>query len=155
MSDACVIIFEHGNYEGASQLLRPGYYNQNQLQIGGGKLSSLRVPEKWKVTLFAEADFMGEPLTVEEDTPSLKEFNDKAMSIRVERPWPLLRRGSKQDEVMTLQNTLIKLGHKIDADGIFGKGTEAAVEAFRKDNNIKVDGIVGKDTWWSLLTHMP
>ena len=154
MSEKSVIIFEHGNYEGKSQILRPGYYNVTQLQIGNDQLSSLRIPEGWKVTLFPDADFMGEPVTLEKDTPSVKEVNDTTSSLRIERPWPLVKRGSKLEEVVVLQQTLIKLGHHLEADGIFGGKTETAVEAFQKENNIKVDGIVGKDTWWALLTHM-
>ena len=37
------------------------------------------------------------------------------------------------------------------ADGTFGKQTLAAVKQFQKDCGIKVDGIVGKDTWGKLL----
>lgn len=57
-----------------------------------------------------------------------------------------LKRGSKGNEVEQVQ---ILLG--IDADGIFGKKTEAAVKAFQAANGLKVDGIVGKQTWAALL----
>jgi peptidoglycan hydrolase-like protein with peptidoglycan-binding domain len=36
-------------------------------------------------------------------------------------------------------------------DGVFGTKTEGAVKAFQKANRLKVDGIVGKDTWTKLL----
>ena len=57
-----------------------------------------------------------------------------------------LKRGSKGNEVVQVQTLL-----GIDADGIFGKKTEAAVRAFQAANGLKVDGIVGKQTWAALL----
>jgi len=54
----------------------------------------------------------------------------------------LLKKGSKGQEVKLLQEFL-----KIGADGIFGKGTEAAVKAWQSNNNLVADGIVGSKTW--------
>jgi peptidoglycan hydrolase-like protein with peptidoglycan-binding domain len=36
-------------------------------------------------------------------------------------------------------------------DGIFGPKTEAAVRAFQQNENLGVDGIVGRQTWAALL----
>ena len=57
-----------------------------------------------------------------------------------------LKTGSRGNDVTELQNKLIKLGYKISADGIFGSKTENAVRQFQQTANIKVDGIVGRDT---------
>jgi peptidoglycan hydrolase-like protein with peptidoglycan-binding domain len=57
-----------------------------------------------------------------------------------------LKRGSRGNEVVQVQTLL-----GIDADGIFGKKTEAAVKAFQAANGLKVDGIVGRQTWAALL----
>lgn len=57
-----------------------------------------------------------------------------------------LKRGSKGNEVKQVQNLL-----GIDADGIFGKKTEAAVKAFQAANGLTPDGIVGRKTWAALL----
>jgi hypothetical protein len=38
-------------------------------------------------------------------------------------------------------------------DGFFGDKTEAAVRHFQGVKNLAVDGIVGRQTWWALLTH--
>lgn len=57
-----------------------------------------------------------------------------------------LKRGSKGNEVVQVQTLL-----GIEADGIFGKKTEAAVKAFQAANGLKVDGIVGRQTWAALL----
>ena len=53
----------------------------------------------------------------------------------------LLRRGSRGDTVKKMQEAL-----KVDADGIFGGGTETAVRAFQQENGLKVDGMAGPDT---------
>lgn len=57
-----------------------------------------------------------------------------------------LKRGSKGEEVKTLQTILGNL----DVDGIFGKKTDAAVRAFQAANDLQVDGIVGTMTWAAL-----
>jgi len=67
----------------------------------------------------------------------------------------LLRRGSRGECVKVLQTALKALG--IDPgpiDGIFGPKTEAAVRAFQQMARIKVDGIVGPQTWGALLSSL-
>ena len=54
----------------------------------------------------------------------------------------IIRNGSKGNEVKLLQKFL-----GIKDDGIFGKGTEAAVKKWQKENGLLVDGIVGPATW--------
>jgi peptidoglycan hydrolase-like protein with peptidoglycan-binding domain len=39
----------------------------------------------------------------------------------------------------------------LDVDGIFGPKTEAAVRGFQQNDNLSVDGIVGRQTWTALL----
>lgn len=58
----------------------------------------------------------------------------------------ILKRGSRGDEVGTLQYRLRELEYKIQQDGIFGSETYQAVIDFQKDQGLKVDGIVGKQT---------
>lgn len=57
----------------------------------------------------------------------------------------LLKVGSRGAEVKLLQEYL-----NIGADGIFGKGTEAAVMSWQSDNRLSVDGIVGSKTWTAM-----
>ena len=58
-----------------------------------------------------------------------------------------LRKGSKGDEVRTLQLRLQELGYFDDVvDGDFGPATKEAVQAFQRRNNLSVDGIAGKQT---------
>ena len=58
----------------------------------------------------------------------------------------LLRKGSKGEDVVRLQNIL-----RINKDGDFGKQTEKAVIKFQLARDLKPDGIVGNDTWALLL----
>jgi peptidoglycan hydrolase-like protein with peptidoglycan-binding domain len=67
------------------------------------------------------------------------------------RPRPTLRRGDRNDEVAYLQELLNSRGFDSGApDGIFGRNTETAVKGFQKSTGLKVDGIVGKNTWQAL-----
>ena len=54
----------------------------------------------------------------------------------------VLLRGLKGEPVRRLQE---KLG--ITADGDFGPGTEKALKAYQKENDLAVDGIAGPDTF--------
>ena len=58
----------------------------------------------------------------------------------------LLKIGSKGDDVKKLQTFL-----KINPDGDFGSGTEKAVKAWQKNNNLLDDGIVGDVTWGKMF----
>lgn len=65
----------------------------------------------------------------------------------------ILKQGMRGDDVKDVQTALITIGYscgKAGADGIFGKDTLAAVKAFQKSRNLKVDGKVGKDTCTAL-----
>lgn len=65
-----------------------------------------------------------------------------------------LKKGSKGEEVKTLQTLLKSKSYNIGewgVDGIFGQATEYAVEDFQSEKGIKADGVVGKDTWTALL----
>ncbi len=54
----------------------------------------------------------------------------------------ILLRGLRGEPVKRLQ---AKLG--VDADGIFGGGTEKALKDYQKENGLQVDGIAGPDTF--------
>lgn len=59
---------------------------------------------------------------------------------------PMLKRGSRGVDVQRLQRLL-----NIQADGVFGAGTEAAVKAFQGKAGIVADGKVGPYTWDALV----
>lgn len=68
-----------------------------------------------------------------------------------------LRKGCKGDDVKELQEALNKWNAGFEAlkvDGSFGKLTETAVKLFQNDKELKVDGIVGPQTWEALEPYM-
>jgi peptidoglycan hydrolase-like protein with peptidoglycan-binding domain len=64
---------------------------------------------------------------------------------RGDKDMALLRRGLSGEPVRILQT---KLG--VNADGVFGQGTENALIEYQKANGLSADGIAGPDTF----THM-
>lgn len=68
-------------------------------------------------------------------------MNDKPVLTR------LLKMGTKGIDVKLLQDQLTKKGYELGKiDGDFGSKTKKAVEHFQADNDLAVDGIVGKQT---------
>ena len=62
-------------------------------------------------------------------------------------PEPILRTGSRGQEVKDLQSRLNALGYYNDEiDGQFGALTKAAVIEFQKANGLNADGMVGAET---------
>lgn len=65
----------------------------------------------------------------------------------------ILRSGARGDAVRDLQQRLIGAGHPISSSetGEFSVETENAVRAFQTRRAIRVDGIVGRETWSALV----
>jgi len=61
---------------------------------------------------------------------------------------PMLKKGSKGPAVEFLQEVV----HAVPIDGSFGPITRNCVMEYQKNKNIKVDGIVGTDTWTAIVT---
>ncbi|NCN83394.1 MAG: DUF3380 domain-containing protein [Sphingomonadales bacterium] len=78
--------------------------------------------------------------------PSKKKNEGAGETDQRERTRPPLRQGDRGDDVRMLQELL-----DLEADGIFGSGTDRKVRAFQKDKGLKDDGIVGRNTWTALL----
>lgn len=81
--------------------------------------------------------------------------NTSTEVVKVTVTLNMLQKGSKGEQVKTLQRLLIMLGYSCGSagvDGDFGNGTLNAVKAYQKANKLSADGIVGKDTWTALLT---
>ena len=86
----------------------------------------------------------------------LVETND-IRGIEASYPGYLLRRGSEGDPVRIVQEQLLRIRQNYPAipaisraTGYFGSETEAAVRAFQRLFDLRVDGIVGKATWYQL-----
>ena len=67
---------------------------------------------------------------------------------------PLLKKGSKGGAVKSLQTLLIGLGYSCGSygtDGDLGNATLSAIMKFQEDNGLEKDGIVGPNTWKSII----
>ena len=62
-----------------------------------------------------------------------------------------LWQGSSGYDVYDLQRKLNENGYDLDVDGGFGRKTRAAVIDYQRKNRLAVDGVVGEETWGSLL----
>ena len=63
-----------------------------------------------------------------------------------------LRPGARGEAVKQLQAKLKELGlYSLKADGIYGRGTTQAVQAFQRKNGLKADGIAGPKTLGKLF----
>ena len=83
--EQCVVIYQHANYEGNSQVLLPGKYDISNISIGNNALSSLRVPNGWKVILYRLHNFTGDTKIYTSNTTYVgNDFNDQTSSIVVE-----------------------------------------------------------------------
>ena len=75
---------------------------------------------------------------------------DEAQTDR-EVTYPTLCKGSRGENVRTLQTLLNACGASLDVDGIFGSKTRRAVKQFQAANGLETDGIAGKNTWAALM----
>ncbi|MDY6803612.1 MAG: DUF4347 domain-containing protein, partial [Cyanobacteriota bacterium] len=79
-------IYQGLDYRRQAQELEPGKYDVGDLEIGNDDLTSLKVPEGLKVTLYEDADFEGRSLELTEDSNNLRDF-----SLGQERTWEIVR----------------------------------------------------------------
>lgn len=72
-------------------------------------------------------------------------------------PGTALRVGSRGDDVLLMQNYLNAIGKHypaipaLSADGVFGPLTETAVRAFQRQFGLTVDGVIGQQTWYTIV----
>ena len=67
---------------------------------------------------------------------------------------PIIRQGDNGFPVIAVQTLLGKHNFNVNyIDGDFGPDTLAKVKAFQKAKGLDADGIVGRDTWTTLLTN--
>jgi peptidoglycan hydrolase-like protein with peptidoglycan-binding domain len=74
--------------------------------------------------------------------------------LRTDR-FPLLKLGARGNDVQRLQRLLnihLDNDEQLKVDGIFGPKTRVAVLEFQKEEDLKPDAIVGRDTWFSLIS---
>jgi GH25 family lysozyme M1 (1,4-beta-N-acetylmuramidase) len=109
--------------------------------------------EMWQYTSSAIAsDFYTKPLDRNYWYGEAKHTEDSG------NPYPVPTRNLKRtypmqkgNDVKWLQWELNTKGYDLEVDGKFGNDTKAAVRAYQKAFGLKVDGIVGSATRYSLL----
>ncbi len=95
---------------------------------------------------------IGEVLREMSLTPTpLPEIPGSVMAVTADpsapTPEPVLRTGSRGEDVKTLQGRLHDLGYyTAEVDGQFGAATKAAVIEFQQANGLEADGMVGSET---------
>jgi hypothetical protein len=68
---------------------------------------------------------------------------------------PTLKPGSRGDLVVWAQEHLLSAGESLPVTGVFGKLTRSAVHGFQESAGLKADGVIGPQTWKSLLRYQP
>ncbi|NTX01026.1 Vps62-related protein [Myxococcus sp. CA040A] len=66
--EAPVSVYSQHNFGGVRQSLRAGRYDINQLTLGNDTLRSLKVPDGFQVTLYADSGFSGQRIVLAQDT---------------------------------------------------------------------------------------
>lgn len=135
--DASTVYTVEGNTSGASSVVANG---------GGVKKKSYSL-SYYRIYGYGRPDYS---IVEGKETIDVPEGGAKAM-IGVS----ILKRGSKGNEVKTLQALLIKkFGISCGSSGVdgdFGAMTESAVREFQRKKNLAVDGSVGAQTWTELI----
>ncbi len=81
-------------------------------------------------------------------TPRWVHFDERLVASG----YPLVRQGSRGVYVCILQDALTTLGYNTGGlDGVFGARTRDSVIQFQRKNGLSQDGIVGNNTWNSLM----
>jgi peptidoglycan hydrolase-like protein with peptidoglycan-binding domain len=104
----------------------------------------------------AEQAKMGHALLLRNVTSTAKghDMADAQVALKL----PVLRLGSAPESGPTvIQHLQLMLNERggfpvVTVDGVFGPTTEQSVKHYQQNENLSVDGIVGKQTWTSLLS---
>jgi peptidoglycan hydrolase-like protein with peptidoglycan-binding domain len=116
--------------------------------------------KQWQSNLRISADGIWGPAT-EQATHDLFVFLNNLQAVAPSNPFfdalndarsQVLREGSNGGSVKILQTGLNGRGYPLVGDGIFGPATSNAVRRFQSDEGLFVDGVVGPQTWTSLLS---
>lgn len=83
-----VEFYSDADYQGTKILLSAGEYDISSMisaGINNDELSSIKVPDEYRVTLYNDAGFSGGAKVLLKDNSNLGEFNDKTSSIVIEK----------------------------------------------------------------------
>lgn len=81
-----VIVYQDAQYQGWSTEFTEGAYNTDRLaNVGNDTVTSVIVPDGYKVTLYEDGNFSGKSVILLGDSAGLDGFNDRVSSLRVEK----------------------------------------------------------------------
>lgn len=72
---------------------------------------------------------------------------EELQAVRGRKPFPSV---TADNEIEVIQQSLKDQGYNVEVDGIFGVATERAVREYQRANGLESDGVVGKETFYSL-----
>ena len=79
-----VVVYRDCNYRSESQSFGEGWYRDYELGVGNDKISSLKIPYGWTVTVYQDDNYKGASITYNNDIDCLPpEWNDKISSMHV------------------------------------------------------------------------
>jgi hypothetical protein len=117
----------------------------NRVQVGLARIAPIFNHHGW----FWGADFSTEDaMHFEVGDETIRAWHASGLFGNTPKPQsePVLSMGDRGPEVRKVQEKLNEHGAGLVIDGIFGRGTQAAVMAFQAANGLVVDGIVGRKT---------
>ncbi len=81
-----ITVYEDCGYRGNSHRLYEGDHLDRDLGVGNDKISAIRIPRGWEVTVYTDNNYRGQSRTFDEDVNCMPaDLNDKISSIRVTR----------------------------------------------------------------------
>lgn len=80
-----VVVYRDANFKGQSSNLSMGYHDFDDLGVGNDKISSIRIPRGFSVTVYTEGNYRGRNRTYTYDVDNLEDFNDKVSSIVINK----------------------------------------------------------------------
>ena len=78
-----VVLYDGDNYSGDFTYLNPGWYGEKIIDrlVGNNKISSVKVPNGWTVTLYDNKDFTGDKMTINTNQSNVGSLANRASSV--------------------------------------------------------------------------
>lgn len=136
-----------GGHTGQSQ-----HYAGTAFDVGQGWTNSQRAALRRSAASSGLWSYI-EPISI---SPTWVHFDRRqSPSACTSGGYPLVRQGSRSVYVLIVQDSLNTLGYSSGAlDGIFGPTTRSAVVRYQNANGLSADGIVGCNTWRSIVSNI-